>query len=69
MPRGMRRSAEDKLNDVNIAIQATEEQLKELKIQKKDLEKEVEHEKLKKLLEAMEESNMSPEDLINMIKK
>ena len=62
------RTTTQKLDDIIAQIEATEENLKELKAQKKELQKQVEQEKIDTLLATIKANNLSLEDATNYIK-
>lgn len=62
------RTITQKLDDIIAQIAATEENLKELKTQKKELQAQLEQEKIDTLLATIKASNLSVEDATNYIK-
>ncbi len=62
------RTTTQKLDDIIAQIEATEENLKELKAQKKDLQAQLEQEKVDTLLATIKANNLSLEDATNYIK-
>ena len=62
------RTTTQKLDDIIAQIEATEANLKELKAQKKELQAQLEQEKIDTLLATIKESNLSLEDATNYIK-
>lgn len=62
------RTTVQKLDDIVAQIEATEANLKELKSQKKELQAQLEQEKVDTLLATIKESNLSLEDATNYIK-
>lgn len=62
------RTTTQKLDDIIAQIEATEENLKELKAQKKELQAQLEQEKVDTLLATIKASNLSLEDATNYIK-
>lgn len=62
------RTTTQKLNDIVAQIEAAEVSLKELKAQKKELQAQLEQEKVDTLLATIKASNLSLEDATNYIK-
>lgn len=62
------RTTAQKLDDIVAQIEATEANLKELKAQKKELQAQLEQEKVDTLLATIKASNLSLEDATNYIK-
>lgn len=62
------RTTVQKLDDIIVQIEAAEANLKELKSQKKELQAQLEQEKVDTLLATIKESNLSLEDATNCIK-
>lgn len=62
------RTTVQKLDDIIVQIEAAEANLKELKSQKKELQAQLEQEKVDTLLATIKESNLSLEDATNYIK-
>lgn len=62
------RTTTQKLDDIIAQIEATEANLKELKAQKKELQAQLEQEKVDTLLATIKASNLSLEDATNYIK-
>lgn len=62
------RTITQKLDDIIAQIEATEENLKELKAQKKELQAQLEQEKIDTLLATIKANNLSLEDATNYIK-
>ena len=62
------RTTVQKLDDIIAQIEAAEANLKELKSQKKELQAQLEQEKVDTLLATIKESNLSLEDATNYIK-
>lgn len=62
------RTTTQKLNDIVAQIEAAEVSLKELKLQKKELQAQLEQEKIDTLLATIKASNLSLEDATNYIK-
>lgn len=62
------RTTVQKLDDIIAQIESTEATLKELKSQKKELQSQLEQEKVDTLLATIKASNLSVEDATNYIK-
>ena len=62
------RTTTQKLDDIIAQIEAAETNLKELKSQKKELQAQLEQEKIDTLLATIKASNLSVEDATNYIK-
>ncbi len=62
------RTTAQKLDDIVAQIESTEANLKELKVQKKELQAQLEQEKIDTLLATIKASNLSLEDATNCIK-
>ena len=62
------RTTAQKLDDIIAQIEAAETNLKELKSQKKELQAQLEQEKVDTLLATIKASNLSVEDATNYIK-
>lgn len=62
------RTTVQKLDDIIAQIEAAETNLKELKSQKKELQAQLEQEKIDTLLATIKASNLSVEDATNYIK-
>lgn len=62
------RTTVQKLDDIIVQIESTEATLKELKAQKKELQAQLEQEKVDTLLATIKASNLSVEDATNYIK-
>lgn len=62
------RTTVQKLDDIIAQIESTEATLKELKSQKKELQAQLEQEKVDTLLATIKASNLSVEDATNYIK-
>ncbi len=67
MPRGKRKTCSEKLEEVSGMIEALETQLKELKAREKQLLKEKREEELKQIAELLDERDMTPEGLIEIL--
>lgn len=67
MPRGKRKTCLEKLGEVQGMIQALEGQLKELKVQERELLKAQRDEELKQIADIMEENNLTAEDLVSIL--
>lgn len=67
MPRGKRRTYIEKLSELQEAIHSMEAQLKELKLQERELLKAKKEEELKQIAEIMEEKNMTAEELVGIL--
>ena len=67
MPRGERKTCSEKLEEVSGMIEALETQLKELKAREKQLLKEKREEELKQIAELLDERDMTPEGLIEIL--
>ncbi len=68
MPRGRKKlevAPQDLLNEVLTSIEETEQKLKTLKMQKKDIEKQIEAKEMAELYAIVKEKNMSIEDVKN----
>ena len=66
MPRGRKKTdvaPQDLLNEVLAAIEETEQKLKALRTQKKDIEKQTEAKEMAELYAIVKEKNMSIEDV------
>ena len=66
MPRGRKKvevAPQDLLNEVLTSIEETEQKLKTLKMQKKDIEKQIEAKEMAELYAIVKEKNMSIEDV------
>ncbi len=66
MPRGRKKTdvaPQDLLNEVLASIEETEQKLKALRTQKKDIEKQIEAKEMAELYAILKENNMSIEDL------
>ncbi|QNK42209.1 hypothetical protein [Caproicibacter fermentans] len=60
MPRGVRKSIEDQISEIDLKIQ-------ELQEKKKQLLEEKEQEDIRQLLEAAKESGLTPADLVKKL--
>lgn len=67
MPRGKRKTCAEKLQEIRTAISAQEAQLKELKQQERELLKQKKEEELRQIVEIMEERNMTPGELVEVL--
>lgn len=67
MPRGKRKTCMEKLEEIRAAISAQEAQLKELKQQERELLRQKKEEELRQIVEIMEERNMSPRELVEIL--
>ena len=67
MPRGKRKTCSETLDEVSGMIEALETQLKELKAREKQLLKEKREEELKQIAELLDERDMTPEGLIEIL--
>ncbi|MCI9583008.1 hypothetical protein D3Z50_09855 [Clostridiaceae bacterium] len=67
MPRGKRKTCSEKLEEVSGMIEALEAQIKELKAREKQLLKEKREEELKQIAELLDERDMTPEGLIEIL--
>lgn len=67
MPRGKRKTYSEKLAELQEAIHSLESQLKELKSQERELTKMKKEEELKQIADILEEKNISPEDLVELL--
>ena len=67
MPRGRRKTCTEKLEELRTAISAQEAQLKELRQQEKELLREKKEEELRQIVEIMEERNMTPGELVEIL--
>ena len=68
MPRGRKKTdvaPQDLLNEVLASIEETEQKLKALRTQKKDIEKQIEAKEMAELYAIVKEKNMSIEDVKN----
>ena len=66
MPRGRKKTdvaPQDLLNEILASIEETEQKLKALRTQKKDIEKQIEAKEMAELYAIVEEKNMSIEDV------
>ena len=66
MPRGRKKAEpapQDLLNEVLASIEETEQKLKALKAQKKDIEKQIEAKEMAELYALVKERNMSIQDV------
>ena len=65
MPRGRKTDVapQDLLNEVLASIEETEQKLKALRTQKKDIEKQIEAKEMAELYAIVKEKNMSIEDV------
>ena len=66
MPRGRKKSdiaPQDLLNEVLASIEETEQKLKALRTQKKDIEKQIEAKEMAEVYAIIKEKNMSIEDV------
>ena len=66
MPRGRKKTdvaPQDLLNEVLASIEETEQKLKALRTQKKDIEKQIEAKEMAELYAIVKEKNMSIEDV------
>ena len=66
MPRGRKKAdvaPQDPLNEVLASIEETEQKLKALKTQKKDIEKQIEAKEMAEVYAIIKEKNMSIEDV------
>ena len=66
MPRGRKKTdvaPQDLLNEVLASIEETEQKLKELRTQKKDIEKQIEAKEMAEVYAIIKEKNMSIEDV------
>ena len=66
LPRGRKKTEvapQDLLNEVLTSIEETEQKLKTLKAQKKDIEKQIEAKEMAELYAIVKEKNMSIEDV------
>ena len=66
MPRGRKKTdvaPQDLLNEVLASIEETEQKLKELSTQKKDIEKQIEAKEMAELYAIVKETTMSLEDV------
>ena len=66
MPRGRKKAdvaPQDLLNEVLASIEETEQKLKALKTQKKDIEKQIQAKEMAELYAIVKEKNMSIEDV------
>ena len=66
MPRGRKKTdvaPQDLLNEILASIEETEQKLKALRTQKKDIEKQVEAKEMAELYAIVKEKNMSIEDV------
>ena len=66
MPRGRKKTdvaPQDLLNEVLASIEETEQKLKALRTQKKDIEKQIEAKEMAELYAIIKEKNMSIEDV------
>ena len=67
MPRGKRKTCSEKLEEVSGMIEALEAQIKEVKAREKQLLKEKREEELKQIAELLDERDMTPEGLIEIL--
>ena len=67
MPRGKRKTCSEQLEEVSGMIEALEAQIKELKAREKQLLKEKREEELKQIAELLDERDMTPEGLIEIL--
>ena len=66
MPRGRKKTdvaPQDLLNEILASIEETEQNLKALRTQKKDIEKQIEAKEMAELYAIVKEKNMSIEDV------
>lgn len=66
MPRGRKKTdvaPQDLLNEILASIEETEQKLKALRTQKKDIEKQIEAKEMAELYALVKEKNMSIEDV------
>ena len=66
MPRGRKKTdvaPQDLLNEILASIEETEQKLKALRTQKKDIEKQIEAKEMAELYAIVKEKNMSIEDV------
>lgn len=66
MPRGRKKTdvaPQDLLNEVLASIEETEQKLKALRTQKKDIEKQIEAKEMAEVYAIIKENNMSIEDV------
>ena len=66
MPRGRKKTdvaPQDLLNEILASIKETEQKLKALRTQKKDIEKQIEAKEMAELYAIVKEKNMSIEDV------
>mgnify|MGYP000649454504 FL=1 len=66
MPRGRKKTdvaPQDLLNEILASIEETEQKLKALRTQKKDIEKKIEAKEMAELYAIVKEKNMSIEDV------
>ena len=66
MPRGRKKTdvaPQDLLNEILASIEETEQKLKALRTQKKDIEKQIEAKEMAELYAIIKEKNMSIEDV------
>lgn len=66
MPRGRKKTdvaLQDLLNEILASIEETEQKLKALRTQKKDIEKQIEAKEMAELYAIVKEKNMSIEDV------
>ena len=66
MPRGRKKTdvaPQDLLNEVLASIEETEQKLKALRTQKKDIEKQIEAKEMAEVYAIIKEKNMSMEDV------
>lgn len=67
MPRGKRKTYTEKIQELQEEIHAVELQLKELKVQEKDLLKVKREEELKQIADLLEEKNMTAQELAGIL--
>lgn len=69
MPRGKRKSCDEKLGEVQNEIISLELQLKNLRAQEKELLKAKREEELQHIISIMEEKNMTADDLVRILEE
>lgn len=67
MPRGRKKTCAEKLEELRTAISAQEAQLRELRQQEKELLRQKKEEELRQIVEIMEERNMTPGELVEIL--
>lgn len=67
MPRGRKKTCTEKLEELRTVISAQEAQLRELRQQEKELLRQKKEEELRQIVEIMEERNMTPGELVEIL--